>query len=411
MLGGALNAFPDDPTMTRKPAAIVAVLLAALWLAGCGTIDRPDDGVLRLATQTWRPTEDPRIRASDVVRVEALAEEIGGRLWSAGDGRTVLALSGGGANGAYGAGVLVGWSESGARPEFSVVTGVSTGALAAPFAFLGPDWDDELRGAYAEGRTGGLLGWRSFTALAAPGLFDSGVLKDLVEEYVTEDLLRAIAVEHDKGRHLLIVTTNLDSQETVIWDMGVLAKQGGEQAVVLFRQVLLASASIPGVFPPVMIGGVDDAGRLVEEMHVDGGVITPFLGIPESLLTVATPTRAPAGTGLYVLINGQTGRSQRITRGTLPAILARSYDTMSKANLRTSLAVNLAFAERNGIQMYVAAIPDEVEASSVDFNPESMARLFERGRVAGAAGLAWTEMKSPVPDVPPAEPAETPPAE
>ncbi len=146
--------------MIRKPAAIVVGLMAALWLAGCGTIDRPADGVIRLATQTWRPTEDPRIRAGDTVRVEALAEQIGARLWAASEGRSILALSGGGANGAFGAGVLVGWTESGTRPEFSVVTGVSTGALAAPFAFLGPEWDDELHGAYAEGRTGGLLGWR-----------------------------------------------------------------------------------------------------------------------------------------------------------------------------------------------------------------------------------------------------------
>ena len=151
--------------MSRIAAATVATLLAAFWLAGCGTIDRPDDGVIRLAAQTWRPTEDPRIRAGDLERVEALATQIGDRLWAAADGRSILALSGGGANGAYGAGVLVGWTERGTRPEFSVVTGVSTGALAAPFAFLGPEWDDELRGAYAEGRTGGLLGWRSFSCV------------------------------------------------------------------------------------------------------------------------------------------------------------------------------------------------------------------------------------------------------
>lgn len=393
--------------MTRKPAAMVAGLMAALWLAGCGTIDRPEDGVLRLASQTWRPTDDPRIRASDVAEVEALTEQIAERLWAASEGRSILALSGGGANGAYGAGVLVGWTESGTRPEFSVVTGVSTGALAAPFAFLGPEWDDELHGAYAEGRTGGLLGWRSFAALAAPGLFDSGVLKDLVESYVTPELLRQIAIEHDKGRRLLIVTTNLDAQETVIWDMGVLAKQGGDQAVQLFRAVLLASASIPGVFPPVMIPGVDGQGRLVEEMHVDGGVITPFLGIPESMLTVTTPTPAPRGTTLYVLVNGQIGRTERITRGTLSAILARSYDTMSRGALRTSLAVNLAFAERNGIRMHVAAIPDGIEASSLDFDPASMAELFDRGRTAAASGLAWSELKSPMPDpvVPPVETA------
>lgn len=385
--------------MSRIAAATVATLLAAFWLAGCGTIDRPDDGVIRLAAQTWRPTEDPRIRAGDLERVEALATQIGDRLWAAADGRSILALSGGGANGAYGAGVLVGWTERGTRPEFSVVTGVSTGALAAPFAFLGPEWDDELRGAYAEGRTGGLLGWRSFSALAAPGLFDAGVLKELVETYVTPELLRQIANEHDKGRRLLIVTTNLDAQETVIWDMGVLARQGGDQAVTLFREVLLASASIPGVFPPVMIPGVDGQGRLVEEMHVDGGVITPFLGIPESLLTTTTPTRAPDGTALYVLINGQTGRSEAITRGTLPAILVRSYDTMSKANFRTNLALNLTFAERNGLGLYVAAIPDGIEASSLDFDPVSMAGLFERGRAAAASGQAWVEMTRPTPEI------------
>jgi hypothetical protein len=389
--------------MSRKPAATVAAVLASLWLAACGTIDRPADGVIRLTTQTWRPTDDPRIRAGDVAQVEALAEQIGERLWAASEGRSILALSGGGANGAYGAGVLVGWTESGTRPEFSVVTGVSTGALAAPFAFLGPDWDDELHGAYAEGRTGGLLGWRSFAALAAPGLFDSGVLKDLVEDYVTPELLRQIAIEHDKGRRLLIVTTNLDAQETVIWNMGVLARQGGDQAVELFRAVLLASASIPGVFPPVMISGVDSQGRLVEEMHVDGGVITPFLGIPESLLTVTTPTRAPDGTALYVLINGQIGRTEVITRGTLPAILARAYDTMSKATLRTGLTVNLAFAERNGLSLYVAAIPEGIEASSLDFDPAGMSELFERGRGAAAGGLAWSQMKSPALE-PPVEP-------
>lgn len=393
--------------MPPRTAGLLTALLSVFLLAGCGTIDRPEDGVLRLTTQTWRPTEDPRIRGADVARVEALAEQIGERLWAAAEGRSILALSGGGANGAYGAGVLVGWTESGTRPEFSVVTGVSTGALAAPFAFLGPEWDDDLHGAYAEGRTGGLLSWRSFAALGAPGLFDAGVLKDLVEDYVDEDLLRAIAVEHDKGRRLLIVTTNLDAQETVIWDMGVLAKQGGDQAVELFREVLLASASIPGVFPPVMIPGVDDQGQLVEEMHVDGGVVTPFLGIPESLLTVTTPTQAPEGAALYVLINGQIERTEVITRGTLPAILARSYDTMSKASLRTSLAVNLAFAERNGLNLHVAAIPEGIEASSLDFDPESMAELFERGRAAAAGGVAWSEMKSPAPE-PVALPVEPP---
>ena len=113
-------------------------------------------------------------------------------------------------------------------------------------------------------------------------------------------------------------------------------------------------------------------------------------------VTVTTPTQAPEGTALYVLVNGQIGRTEVITRGTLPAILARVYDTMSKATLRTGLAVNLAFAERNGLSLYVAAIPEGVAASSLDFDPASMSALFERGRTAAAGGAAWTEMKAPV---------------
>jgi len=376
--------------MANLSLKTLVMTVLACGLAACGTISRPEDGVVRMAAHDWTPAQDPRIRASDAASIEILARDLSGRLASEGPSPAMLALSGGGANGAFGAGVLVGWTQKGDRPSFAVVTGVSTGALAAPFAFLGPDWDEELEAAYAEGRTQGLLSWRSLTAFVAPGLFSPGTLDSLVDEFVTPELLRQIAIEHAKGRRLLIVTTNLDAEETVIWDMGVLATQGGEQARSLFRQVLLASASIPGVFPPVLIAGVDEQGRVVQEMHVDGGVNTPFLGIPESMLLASAPSRAPSNSALYVLVNGQVGRDHRIVRGALPSILARTYDSMSKASLRTSLAANLGYAERNGIHMYVAAIPDGVQASSLDFGPDSMKAMFERGRALAAAGNAWS---------------------
>jgi hypothetical protein len=378
--------------MLRRFSLVLASLMTALAVAACGTISRPDDSAMRLSAQVWRPTDGVRIRASDAARIDAMSADIASRFGATSAPPTILALSGGGANGAFGAGVIVGWTETGRRPTFTVVTGVSTGALASPFVFLGPEWDDELRAVYTGGRTRRLLKPSGFAALVAPSLFSARSLSGLVDDYITPELLRQIAAEHAKGRRLFIVTTNLDAQEAVIWDMGLLASQGGPDALKLFRKIMLASASIPGVFTPVLIDGVGEDGRAIHEMHVDGGVNTPFLGIPESLLLTTNPERARPGTALYVLINGQVGRDYRVTRGTLPAILARSYDSMSKATIRTSLTANLAFAQRNGLRMLVAAIPDGVQASSLDFSPASMAALFEQGRALASTNDAWRRL-------------------
>ena len=383
--------------MLRMLSRGLGIGIAVLALTACGTIERPDPVPLRVLEGQLAPTVDPRIRAGDEAKLRALAEEFATGLGQTSAQRNILALSGGGANGAYGAGVLVGWSQAGTRPRFDIVTGISTGALAAPFAYLGSDWDDELQTAYASGQADGILGPRGLAAFVAPSLFSPGKLKQLVDDNVTPELLQAIAVEHAQGRRLLVVTTNLDGEESVIWDMGVLATQGDEQALTLFRQVLVASASIPGVFPPVMIAGLTD-GRLVEEMHVDGGVNMPFLAVPEAMLgwndpvpgVAASPDRA----AIYVLVNGQVSRDYRVVRGRLPAILARAYDSMSKAALRTHLVANATFAQRNGVAFRVAAIPGDRTVSSLDFSQESMQSLFELGRSSAAAGQAWSAMNA-----------------
>jgi hypothetical protein len=370
---------------TRIGRALFAGLV--LLLAGCGSISRPPDGVLRLVDVQLVSAPDPRIRASDTVRLEALASDLVAQL-DADDPTAILALSGGGANGAYGAGLLTGWTETGDRPVFGVVTGVSTGALAAPFAFLGPQWDAELEDAYTSGETRGLLSWRSFAALFAPSVFSPTDLRALVEHHITPRLLEAVAVEHARGRRLLVATTDLDSEETVIWDMGLVARQGGPQGLYLFREILIASASIPGVFPPVLIAGVDPEGRVVQTMHVDGGVNTPFLGVPEGLINW-TPDRAGTRGPFYILVNGQVGRTRIVTPGRLRDILGRSYDSMSKTALRRQLVATADFAERSGMPLFIAAIPPEVEASSLDFDPESMRSLFELGRSAAVRDAAW----------------------
>jgi len=362
--------------------------LALLGLSACGTLQRPD-GPVRITDGLLLPVQDPRIRSSDFVRMTAIIEEVRGRFASR--GISILALSGGGANGAFGAGMLVGWSERGDRPAFDIVTGVSTGALAAPFAFAGPDWDPQLERAYTDGSASELLSWRNFAAFLYPSLFSNHVLRDMVEEYVTPDLLQAVAREHAAGRRLLVATTDLDAQETVIWDMGHLATQGDANSLALFNQVLVASASIPGVFPPVLIAGRHSEDTVVLEMHVDGGVNVPFLAIPESHL-LATGEQSADGNALYVLVNGKIGHDRAVTAGRLSSILLRTYESMSKASLRTYLTATTAFAQRNGMFLYLSAIPENVEASGMRFDQQIMTAMFELGRARARSGEAWTRL-------------------
>lgn len=380
--------------MTSRSTLALLILLTVLGLGGCGTIERP--GVpLAFAPETITRIADPRIGANDSAKLQALTADIQTRLADTTRPLSILALSGGGANGAYGAGVVVGWTEHGDRPVFDMVTGVSTGALAAPFAFLGPAWDDRLRLAYVGGGTSGLLSARTLSAFRSPSLFNSSALRALIDESVTPELLGEIATEHGKGRKLLVATTNLDTQETVIWDMGLIAIQAGqpgaEQAsMILFRDVLLASASIPGIFPPVLIAGMTPQGEVIQSMHVDGSVNTPFLAIPEDLLLWSNPSRSRSRGSIYVIVNGQVGRTSSLTPGRLDSILARTFDTMTKASLRLSLAATAAFASRNGMGMSMTAIPDSLTASALKFDADAMEVMFEMGRARAATGEAWS---------------------
>ncbi|MGI9290996.1 MAG: patatin-like phospholipase family protein, partial [Gammaproteobacteria bacterium] len=164
-----------------------------------------------------------------------------------------LALSGGGQNGAFGAGLLYGWTEAGTRPEFTIVTGVSTGALIAPFAFLGPDYDAVIKDIYTRQSTKDLMRTRGLLkTLFGESAADSDPLREKIEGYITADIVEAIAHEHRRGRNLHVVTTNLDAGRPVSWNVSAIAASDHPQALSLIRDILLASASIPGVFPPVM---------------------------------------------------------------------------------------------------------------------------------------------------------------
>ncbi|MEQ1611002.1 MAG: patatin-like phospholipase family protein [Hyphomonadaceae bacterium] len=337
------------------------------------------------------PPDGVRVLVDSAADLQKLERDIVGRLASPGESQhSILAMSGGGANGAYGAGVIVGWTETGRRPEFDIVTGISTGALAAPFAFLGPRWDPQLQSAYTDGATRGLLNWLNLSVLVSPSLFSSGALETLIDKSITPALLRDIAIEHSKGRSLLVVTTNLDTERAVIWDMGALAAHGDAPAVKLFRRILLASASMPGLFAPVLIAGRAADGRVIDEMHVDGTVSTPFLVVPEKLLSWKSPVSLPSASAIYVLVNGQLTPAYSIISGDLSSILDRSFDTIAKASLRASLASTAGFAKANEMSLKVAEIPVGSQASSANLDQASMRSLFELGRRRGASGEAWS---------------------
>ena len=206
-----------------------------------------------------------------------------------------LAISGGGDNGAYGAGFLNGWTAAGTRPEFKVVTGISTGALIAPFAFLGPKYDHVLEKVYTTSSQKDIFKKRGIAAwLFGDSMADTRPLASVIESYVTRALLDEIAAEYAKGRILLVGTTNLDSLEPVIWNMTAIAASQDPRAVPLFRSILLASASIPGAFPPVMID-VNLDGAKYQEMHVDGGTIAQVFLYPPSVSIAGAPKRKTSG--------------------------------------------------------------------------------------------------------------------
>ncbi|MDI1365949.1 MAG: patatin-like phospholipase family protein, partial [bacterium] len=298
---------------------------------------------------------------------------------------------------------IVGWTKAGKRPEFDIVTGVSTGALTAPFAFLGPDWDKRLTQAYTGEAAGKILSRRGLDILFRPGFYNTEALRALVDKYVDPPLLYAIAIEHAKGRRLLIATTNLDTEQTVIWDMGAIASRGDAISLKLFQDVLVASASIPGVFPPTLIE-VEGKGRKLSEMHVDGGVTIPFFVAPEALLLWTSPDHGGAARpgNIRVIVNGKIGGGFSFTRGGTLSIIGRSWATMSKALMRTHLTASAAFARRNGGGLLYAAIPDdaEVDTSGLDFTAANRAALFKLGYDSAVSGTAWIAPEVPVEPAP-----------
>lgn len=282
------------------------------------------------------------------------------------DKPTMLAISGGGAGGAFAVGILSAWSELGTRPQFEVVTGVSTGALIAPFAFLGSDYDDQLRRLYLSGETKGLIDieWKG-AGIFSPGLLKGNALRGSVEQSITSEILRRIAAEHRAGRRLLVMTTNLDTQRAVIWNIGAIANSRRPDALSLVRQVLIASASVPGILPPVSIRAVVD-GKQIEELHSDGGSSAQFFTVPEQLLVANNDRARGQSLHIYVIVNNALIPEFSMSRERALPIMGRAYGILLKSQSKHGLIALYNFAQRAGMDLDIASIDEQVPYSMLD---------------------------------------------
>lgn len=387
----------------------LAPLAALLVTAGCVTPARlPGAPVIVTNARLNGFTSPVRVNGNDSRNNEELTRIVARLREASADGTLdMLALSGGGAGGAFGAGALVGLTRGGNRPQFEIVTGVSSGALIAPFAFLGSDWDRQLEDAYTGPLAENLLRRRGLSAFLRPGLFFGDPLHALVDHFVTPDLITAVARESRRGRILLVQTTNLDTQDAIIWNLGEIAERGGEPARELFRDVLVASAAVPGVFPPVMVN-IDANGRQLQEMHVDGGVTGSFFVMPQILSQWReSPLPGVSGGRIYVIINGQLdNRLVSTPLNTLP-IVSRSFETNQMFQARASLALTTEFARRNHLNFQFTRIPRDYDyLGPLTFSREAMRALFDFGVTQGASGHLWTTPENFVEQL--TEPAQGP---
>jgi len=303
-----------------------------------------------------------------------------------------LAVSGGGDNGAFGAGLLNGWTAAGSRPGFKLVTGVSTGALIAPFAFLGQKYDPVLKEIYTGISSKDVLAERNFlAAVLADAMADNAPLWGLIKKYVTEQLLQEIAAEYAKGRLLLVGTTNLDARQGVIWNMGKIAASGHPQALHLFRSILIASAALPGAFPPVFID-VEAKGQRYQEMHVDGGASAQVFVYPTTyqLAERAAAMGMQRERHLYVIRNARLDPDWAHVERRTMSIAGRAITSLIQTQGKGDVYRIFSVAQRDQLDFNLAYIPESFKVEhKEEFDNFYMRQLFQLGYDLAKSGYDW----------------------
>lgn len=305
-----------------------------------------------------------------------------------------LAISGGGANGAFGAGLFAGWTASGTRPEFTMVTGISTGALSAPFAFLGPDYDDELKKVYTTTSTKDILKKRNIlSSLFSDSMSDTMPLKQLIAKHVTPVMVSAIGREHQRGRRLFVGTVNLNAGRSVIWNIGAIASSNHPDKLDLIHEILRASAAIPIAFPPVAID-VTKNGEQYQELHVDGGTGSQVFVYPAGMdwKLVTKKLKVQGKPMVYVIRNSFLGPDYKgVDRSLLPIGL-RSIDSLIRTQGIGDLYQIYALCERDGNDFNLAFIPAEfTEIPKEGFDPVYMGKLYDLGYQMAIKGYPWSK--------------------
>jgi len=347
-------------------------------------VERPPETLLPMTIRTLN-TEHRFTQISTATVAQQLhALHVGERL-------NILAISGGGSGGAFGAGAVAGLTRSGSRPEFAVVTGVSAGALVAPYAFLGPAWDARLLDAFTSEAADNLLQARGLAAIFGSSLYRGTPLKHLVEAYVSDSMIEAVSREVDRGRLLLVATTDVASGQPVVWDLGSIARNGGPSARALFCDVLVASASVPGMFPPVVIRVQDGVPH--KEAHVDGAATVPFF-VPAAF--VQAPSEAFGGAhaaAVYVIIDAPLAEAARTTRLTVRGVLARSIDAGLNHLMQTTLELTAATAQLQGATLHYSAVPAAYPyLDAFDFRAATRRPLFRYAYECAQKGRLWAEI-------------------
>jgi predicted acylesterase/phospholipase RssA len=380
-------------------------------LAACGAVERSPPvpvaqttqaSVLGLANERFFPFSDTSALEKEMV--EALDRKR--RLLNVKNyvdlpELQLLAVSGGGENGAFGAGLLCGWSAQGTRPTFDWVTGVSTGALTAPFAFLGSSYDPQLRAVYTDLSPKDVLTTRFFTAaLFNDAMADNAPLYKTISRYLDDRMMADIAKAYDDGRLLLIGTTDLDAQVPVVWNIGAIAKSGHPRALETVRKVLLASAAIPGAFPPTMID-VSVDGKTYQEMHVDGGAFAQTFLYPAAL-TAGRRQRMAAHQRViaieaYVIRNGRLDPEWAATERKTLGIAGRAISTMISASGINDVIRIYNTTQRDGVDFNLAYIGRDFDKTLPEpFDQPYMRALFDYGYQKAVRGYDWTK-KPPMP--------------
>ncbi len=402
----------------RIPFIPFLATLAAFVLAACGTVPPHKalpDNFKGMATVQGFPTDirswgdEAGDNLDTVIEARIEAYKTNNADFFTKNGKYppmhYLAISGGGNNGSFGAGIINGWTLHGDRPQFSVVTGVSTGALIAPFAFLGPKYDESLREVYTTLSSDNIYSGDVFTVIdgitGGLALTDNTPLLNKIRETITPTLFREIAEEHKKGRRLYIGTSNLEAQRSVVWDIGAIATSGNPGALGLFHKIMLASAAVPGVFKPVFID-VNVGGQRYQEIHVDGGVTAQVFLFPLKTHRADRDLfiQNKIERNLYIIRNSKIMPEFVPLKPGLVSVSARALETLTKYQGIGDLYRLYVGAQRDGINYHLVHIPPDFrEDTKETFDPVYMSALFDVGYAMGRAGDLWDSAPPGVPYV------------